>query len=221
MTFAEKVLSYYSILDLTAPLPQGIQVMNPYKDEYTYAICTSFYNKFYNDTHPRIFIAGINPGRLGGGLTGIPFTDPVKLERECQISNTLQKKTELSADFIYQVIAAYGGADKFYARYFFGAVCPLGFTKDDKNLNYYDDKTLQKNVFPFICESLENQISLGLSTDVCYCLGEGKNFEFFQKINNEYAFFKKIIPLPHPRFIMQYRRKKLQDFITLYTSLLP
>jgi hypothetical protein len=221
VTFAEKVLSYYSILDLTAPLPQGIQVMNPYKDEYTYAICTSFYNKFYNDTHPRIFIAGINPGRLGGGLTGIPFTDPVKLERECQISNTLQKKTELSADFIYQVIAAYGGADKFYARYFFGAVCPLGFTKDDKNLNYYDDKTLQKNVFPFICESLENQISLGLSTDVCYCLGEGKNFEFFQKINNEYAFFKKIIPLPHPRFIMQYRRKKLQDFITLYTSLLP
>jgi hypothetical protein len=220
VTFAEKVLAFYSTLDLSVTLPEGIQVMNPYKDAYTFQVCTSFYSKFYNDTHTRTFIAGINPGRLGGGLTGITFTDPVKLEQVCGIPNALQKKTELSADFIYQMIAAYGGADKFYTNYFFGAISPLGFTKDGKNLNYYDDKKLQEAVMPFIYKSMQKQISLGLNTEVCYCLGEGKNYEFFQKINNEYAFFKKIIPLPHPRFIMQYQRKKLREFITLYTSTL-
>ena len=38
----------------------------------------------------------------------------------------------------------------FYANYFIGAVCPLGFMKDGKNINYYDDKKLQQAVTPFI-----------------------------------------------------------------------
>jgi hypothetical protein len=36
------------------------------------------------------------------------------------------------------------------------------------------------------------------------------------KLNERYHFFEQIIPLPHPRFIMQYRRKKLDQFIQLY-----
>lgn len=216
MTFAEKVLSYYASIKLHNKLPEAIQVMNPYLDTYTFELCSAFYKKFYNDSNQRIFIAGINPGRLGGGLTGIPFTDPVKLENECGIPNTLPKRTELSADFIYQMITSYGGTAKFYSQFFFGAVCPLGFTKEGKNLNYYDQKDLEASVRPFIIESLKNQLALGLNKEICFCLGEGKNYDYFQRMNQEHSFFKQIVPLPHPRFIMQYKRKKLLGFISLY-----
>ncbi|MEQ8425836.1 MAG: DUF4918 family protein, partial [Cyclobacteriaceae bacterium] len=173
-------------------------------------------SKYYSDTHPRTFILGINPGRLGAGLTGIPFTDPVKLENDCGIPNSLSKKRELSADFIYQMIDAFGGKEKFYSKFYFGSVSPLGFTRDDKNLNYYDDPKLQHAVFPFILESLGAQIAFGLNRKVAYCLGEGKNFKFLSKLNTKEKYFDNIIPLAHPRFIMQYKRKKVHLYLDDY-----
>jgi hypothetical protein len=35
-------------------------------------------------------------------------------------------------------------------------------------------------------------------------------------LNEEYKFFKKVIPLAHPRFIMQYRRKKIAEYVNDY-----
>lgn len=197
-------------------LPKEIKVLNPYQNKLTLAYCEKFYTKYYNDSNQRSFILGINPGRFGAGLTGIPFTDPLKLEQECDIKNDLPKKRELSADFIYKMINAYGGKEKFYNHFYFGSVCPLGFTRDGKNLNYYDDPELQKAVLPFICKSLADQIQFGINTKVAYCLGEGKNFKFLTQLNEEKKYFAKIIPLSHPRFIMQYKRKKLNQFIDDY-----
>lgn len=216
MSFAEQILSFYKSLSFNNAVPAGVEVMNPYQDETTFDLCSKFYRKFYSDNSPRTFIFGINPGRLGGGVTGVPFTDPIKLEKFCGIDNTLEKKAELSADFIYQMIDAYGGTKLFYSDYFISAVCPLGFTKDGNNLNYYDDKELQKNAGQFIITSFQSQLKFPVNRDVCFCLGEGKNFEYFKKLNAEHRFFKKIIPLPHPRFIMQYKRKKVTDFINVY-----
>lgn len=216
--FSDKVLQFYNSLKLDVKLPEKVEVMNPYQDRNTFELCSRFYKKFYHDSEKRTLILGINPGRFGGGITGVPFTDPVKLETYCGITNTLQKKAELSADFIYTMIEAYGGVEKFYQHYFIGAVCPLGFTKEGKNINYYDQQDLEKAVYPFIIEAMRKQLSLGINTHVCFCLGEGKNFKFLSKLNEEYSFFKKIVPLPHPRFIMQYRRKKISDFIRLYVE---
>lgn len=190
--------------------------MNPYQNELTFSLCTKFYSKYYNTSKQRTIILGINPGRFGAGLTGIPFTDPVKLEQECGIKNNLPKKRELSADFIYQVINGYGGKEKFYDRFYFGSVSPLGFTKEGKNLNYYDDPQLQKAVLPFILKTINDQIAFGLNQETAYCLGEGKNFKFLSRLNDDHGFFKKIIPFSHPRFIMQYKRKKLQHYIDDY-----
>jgi hypothetical protein len=44
-------------------------------------ICSSFYQKYYADNKKRSLIIGINPGRFGAGVTGIPFTDPIRLKR--------------------------------------------------------------------------------------------------------------------------------------------
>jgi len=215
MTLADRILSFQKNLKLNIKLPKGVQAMNPYQDKIAFSICEKFYKKFYNDDGQRTMILGINPGRHGGGITGIPFTDPVKLE-ELGIVNDFQKKRELSADFVYQMIDAFGGAKKFYQKFYFSAISPLGFTKDDKNLNYYDIKGLPELLDKFIVECMSLQLSWGINKKVCYCLGEGENFKFLSKLNAKHFFFEDIIPLPHPRFIMQYRRKKLDQFINLY-----
>lgn len=197
-------------------MPEGVEVMNPYQDDVAFELCSQFYRKFYNDDRSRTLILGINPGRFGGGITGVPFTDPVKLEVNCGIPNALKKKVELSADFIYKMVEAYGGPEKFYGKFYISALSPLGFVKDGKNLNYYDIRQLQQAVEPFMLRSIERQVAFGANTDVCFCLGEGKNSKYLNTINDRYGFFKRIIPLAHPRFIMQYRRKTVDVFVKDY-----
>jgi hypothetical protein len=219
MTFADQVLSFYSGLEITKPLPEGVVALNPYRDHDAFSHCTKFYKKFFDDVHERTVILGINPGRHGGGITGIPFTDPVKLEI-CGIPNSFNKKSELSADFIYTMIQAYGGPEKFYRKFYFSAISPLGFTKDGKNLNYYDIRELQVSIKDFIVESLKKQMAFGITTSICYCLGEGENFKFLNRLNEELKIFRQIVPLAHPRFIMQYRRKKVGEYVDSYLKAL-
>jgi len=190
--------------------------MNPYQEDHVFELCRKFYSKYYCDQNPRRLIVGINPGRLGGGITGIPFTDPIRLAAECGIENSLSKKAELSSEFVYRMIRAYGGPEKFYCHYFISAVCPLGFVKEGKNLNYYDIRELQDSAEPFIVRALQQQLDLGFLRDRCYCLGEGKNFDYLSKLNERYQFFSQVIPLSHPRFIMQYRRKSIDSHIQTY-----
>ena len=180
--------------------------------------CISFYNKFYNDNNKRHLLIGINPGRFGGGVTGIPFTDPIRLEKICEIQNDFQKKQELSSVFIYEMIEAFGGASIFYKQFYFSAVSPLGFVKQGKNLNYYDDKILMKRIEPFVIDCMNKQIAFGLKTDVCFCIGEGENLKYLQKLNATYKWFDKIKSLSHPRFIMQYKVKRKEEFIQQYLT---
>lgn len=216
MTFADKVLLFYKNLSVDNRLPKGVGVLHPYRDDLTFDFCQRFYKRYYDDINPRIVILGINPGRFGGGLTGIPFTDPIKLEKICGIKNELPKKAELSADFIHTMMGAFGGLEKFYGKYFFNSVSPLGFTFEGKNLNYYDTPALTKSVEKFIVTSLRQQLELGISNEIAFCLGEGENFKYLNKLNTKENFFKDIIPLAHPRFIMQYKRKHLQTYIDDY-----
>jgi len=213
MTFSERTLKFYKSLHIDALLPDNIEVLNPYKDKEVIESCKSFYNKYYNDSEGRRIILGINPGRFGAGVTGIPFTDPLRLERECGIANTFKKRSELSSEFIYMLIDQMGGPDHFYKHYFIGAVSPLGFVKDNKNFNYYDSIELMRALKPFIIHNLVEQIGLGINSRKCYCLGQGKNFEYLQMINQELSLFDEIIPIPHPRWVMQYKRKDLNKIL--------
>src|SRR6185436_14632967 len=140
MYLSSQILNFLSRLHLSVRLPKGVIVMNPYRDPSAWKLCEQFYTKYFSDETARVMILGINPGRHGGGITGIPFTDPLTLENECGIPNTLKKKTELSAEFIYRMIRASGGPDSFYRGFYISALSPLGFTRAGKNLNYYDNK---------------------------------------------------------------------------------
>lgn len=215
---ATAIFDFYKGLRPNFRLPEGISVMNPYQDEVARETAKTFYEKFYSDTRPRIFIFGINPGRFGGGITGVPFTDPIRLQDSCGILNDWKKTAELSSQFIYEMIDAYGGVQAFYRDFYITAIFPLGFVRGGKNLNYYDDRELLKACEPFILRSIRRQLETIPSFDTCFCLGEGANYKQFLRLNQEHGFFKEIIPLPHPRWIMQYRRKTLSLFVDSYVE---
>lgn len=213
---ADKILAFLFNLQFPLELPLNVEVMNPFTDDETARIVNVFYKKYYNDDNPRYCIIGINPGRFGGGVTGVPFTDPIRLEKDCHIKTNLPRKQELSSVFVYDMINAFGGVEAFYNKFYFTAVCPLGFTKFGKNLNYYDEKTLADKIVPFAVECFRMQIAWGLQTSVAFCLGEGKNYKFLSTLNATYNLFDKIVPLSHPRFIMQYKLKTKDDYINKY-----
>jgi hypothetical protein len=222
MTFAEKVVSFYTLLDFTDPLPEGISIMNPFKgNRQIIPIITKFYSKFYNDSNPRHLILGINPGRFGAGVTGIPFTDSKRLSENCGLSIPGVQTYETSSVFVYDIIEAYGGTVKFYSDFYISSVVPLGFTSCNQrggvvNYNYYDSKKLTEAVYDFIVDSLKKQLEFGIGRDVCFCLGTGKNYRYIKELNNNLKLFEKIVPLEHPRFVMQYRTKYKDQYIQKY-----
>jgi len=194
----------------------GIGILYPFSDKSVLDNCKLFYEKYYADNNKRSLIIGINPGRFGAGVTGIPFTDPIRLKENCGINHPWPLKQELSSVFIYDMIAAYGSIENFYSNFYITAVSPLGFIQHNRNLNYYDNRELQTIIKPFVVDCLQQQIGFGVNTDKAFCLGDGKNYAYLSRLNDEYQFFDQIIPLSHPRFIMQYRLKKKQDYIKKY-----
>jgi len=222
MTFADKIISFNDKLEFKGQLPDNISVMNPFKENPPIKLITSgFYKKFYDDNKLRHMILGINPGRFGAGVTGIPFTDTKRLNEICGITVEGLQTHEPSSVFIYDVIKAYGGAKKFYSDFYINSVCPLGFTffnskERNVNYNYYDSKELTNACYKFIVQSIRSQIEFGIKRDVCYCMGTGKNYKFFMKLNEEEKFFDKIIPLEHPRYVIQYKMKSKQIYIDVY-----
>lgn len=209
---AQQLIRFYK--QLHPPLlPKGFGILHPQPDEKVMKVVSSFFQKFYDDNSPRKLMLGINPGRFGAGITGVNFTAPRQLTENCGIDHPWGNSSELSAEFIYDVITQYGGPAKFYGDYFIGATSPLGFIKDGKNINYYDDKKLEQAVTPFVIETIKLQLQMGFETTTCICIGGEKNYKFLNKLNDQHGFFQTIVPLPHPRFIMQYRRKKKQEYV--------
>lgn len=217
--FADKVLNFLFSMQEPFELDDDVEWLMPYADSKTKHCMEVFYKQYYGDRFKRTYILGINPGRFGAGLTGVPFTDPIRL-KQLGIQNDFPQKPELSSVFIYEMIQACGGPDLFYRQYYITSLSPLGFTKHGKNYNYYDDPHLCKTVTPFMIQSIETQIQFGANRSRVFCLGQGKNYEFLMKLNQEHGWWKQVIPLPHPRWIMQYRLKEKQRYIQEYTAAL-
>jgi hypothetical protein len=218
-TWADKLFHFYTNLQPPKNLPDNISWLCPHQQEEVRNLLTLFLRKYYFDDAERTLLLGINPGRYGAGITGINFTAPKQLRENCKIENPFSG-SELSAEFIYMMIEAYGGTKKFYRNFFISSVCPLGFVQNGKNLNYYDSKELLKTIEPFIVEDLSKLISYNVNKEKCICIGGEKNFAYLFFLNEKYHWFKHIVSVPHPRFIMQYKRKYIQDYINLYLDVL-
>jgi len=218
MAIADKILGFYKKLQPPKNLPKTVEVLNPYLLSSSWGLTKQFYQKYYSDANPRTILFGINPGRFGGGITGVPFTDPHKLETFCGIPNDFDKKQELSSKFIYEMIMAFGGPDRFYANYYISAVSPLGFVENNKNLNYYDIPNWKMLFEDYAVQMIRDQFSFPVNRNIAYAIGQGQNMKFLQEINKKHQLFKEIIPLPHPRWVMQYRLKRKQEFVDEYLN---
>ncbi len=225
--FGERVIAFNASLALDAKLPQGISVMNPFcENACATPASTDFYKKYYADNRIRGIILGINPGRFGAGITGVPFTDPKRLASECGIIlPQCPPAHEPSSEFVYAVVNAMGGPKKFYGKWYINSICPLGFTKRTAsgrqvNYNYYDDAALEAAVLPFILRTLKEQIAFGVNTAACICLGTGKNAAFMKKLNSTHNFFDEVVPLEHPRYVMQYKYANRAEYVAKYASVL-
>jgi len=216
MTISDKLKEFYFNLNPGRILPAGIEVMNPYTEPHVREVCSSFFDKYFSDNNGRTLLLGINPGRFGAGVTGITFTDPIRLEKDCGIQNDYKKRLEISSVFIYDVIRSYGGPDQFYSNFLLSAVSPLGFIRKGKNVNYYDTRELLFRLKPFIISSLKKQVAIAGNFKSVYCLGEGRNYWYLNKLNKELGLFGEIISLPHPRWIMQYRFRNKRDYVKEY-----
>ena len=227
-SFGSKVIRFNKHLHINPDtLPEGVEVLNPFRGEQAadiLRIAHQFYERFYGDRKERSLILGINPGRLGAGATGIPFTDTKRLESHCGISTDFQLH-EPSSVFVYKVIDAFGGPVSFYSSFYIGSVCPLGFVKPNAkgnlvNYNYYDDKALTEAVEPFIVKSIKAQLDFGLRTDRVFCLGTGKNTKYLKALNKKHSLFGEVIPLEHPRYVMQYKSKAVDSYVEKFIRLL-
>jgi len=224
MTIGDRIIQFNRQVEFNGQLPPGIRIMNPFKESLQVGlIVEEFYRKYYDDNNKRHLILGINPGRFGGGVTGIPFTDSKRLRDGCGINYTGKETHEPSSVFVYEVIAAFGGPAEFYKHIYINSMCPLGFTSinnagKEVNYNYYDSKELTMAVYDFMVENIRKQIAIGNYTDTCFCFGTGKNETFLRKLNDEHGFFKHIVALEHPRFIMQYKAKTKQQYIDKYIA---
>lgn len=219
--FSDNVIRFNRNMNYRGELPPGFRVINPYLDNpETLDVMERFYHKYYNDSNERRFILGINPGRYGAAVTGVPFTDTKHLESVCGIKMKSAYTHEPSAVFVHEMIKEAGGAVPFFHRFYINSLFPLAIvrqTKDGKwiNANYYDEPEIFKKTEDFMISSLKTQIEFGLDTSRIFVLGK-KNAKYVEKINKRVNLFDKLIVLEHPRYIQQYKIKDKQFFIDKY-----
>lgn len=226
ITFNKHLIEFYHFIQqYSFDLPRGIKAIQTYEGAVIENL-SSFFQEYYNDTKTRSLILGINPGRKGAGVTGIPFTDSQRLNQILGFKRDNDKKSyEPSAEFFYKAVHSYGGAKVFYNDFLVSSVSPVGFLKLNKrrnwvNYNYYDDAKLKSNCQSFIKESMDRILELPINRNKVLCLGSGKNYKELQKLNEQYKWFESIIPIEHPRYIIQYKRKVMHDYTLKYISAL-
>lgn len=218
-TWASFLYAYYMGLK-PRPLPKGFQWLHPQMQPAVQELMQVFFERYFNDSARRTLMLGINPGRFGAGVTGVNFTAPKQLTQACGIQHGFGMQSELSAEFIYEMIAAFGGPAHFYKQVFIGSVCPLGFIRAGKNINYYDDKALLQAVTPFIIDAITQLASFKTKKDKCICIGGGTNYKHLAAWNHQHGWFTEIVVVPHPRFVMQYKRKEKLRYIDMYLEAL-
>lgn len=214
-TFSAQMLFFFQQLNVPE-LPDGIEPLLPFRQPEVLKILEQFYNRYYKDSNPRILLFGINPGRLGAGKTGIGFTDPVRLKEQCGIDHDIPLKSEPSSVFMYDMIDAFGGPQKFYSHFHFTSVSPVGYVKDGLNFNYYDTPVLRKATADFVVDTIRQQVAMNSNTEVAFSIGKGTNFKILKELNKTHGFFKHIEVLPHPRWVMQYKYKTKSLYLDEY-----
>ncbi|MCB9169794.1 MAG: DUF4918 family protein [Flavobacteriales bacterium] len=222
---ADRLLEHVLSISLgRTRLPDGIAVLDPFHGPHAdevRRVVTTFHRTYYADERDRLLMLGINPGRLGAGSTGLPFTDTKRCESDLGIHVQGLRTHEPSSDLFYRVVRAAGGPHRFFGKVYVHSICPLGFVRQGPkggpvNLNYYDDRALEHAVTPLVEQWLRSLVGCGMRTDLAICIGTGKNATYFARLNERLRLFDRILAVEHPRYVMQYRARSIDSYVAKY-----
>jgi hypothetical protein len=218
ISFGHSIADFLTTVRVDIQLPIGFELLNPYGDAEVCRVVRAMCSSYYSGNGSRIGVWGINPGRFGAGVTGLSFTDPEALREDLGIDSAITGRREPSAEYVYKVIRELGGPSEFYRHFYLSALCPLGFVRNGVNINFYDDTEFADRLAPQIVNMMKTQIAFGLRTDRCVVLGTGKLRTFFEKVVRSHIHFERVDYLEHPRFIMQYKRKQIDQYVSKYVN---
>lgn len=176
-----------------------------------------FVHEYYAVPGQRTLVLGINPGRKGSGLTGVPFTDGRSLAEDCGIENEFRDARELTSQFLYQVVRSAGEVHSFFSHLCLSGIFPACLVADGRNANYYD-LIEGEALRGLVAHSLQIHRDLPDIADRLVVIGQGRHLDLISAANDRHGFFKEITALPHPRYIMQYNRARADDFIRRYVD---
>jgi hypothetical protein len=108
---------------------EGIQVLHGLARHRNDA--RRFFRTYYAGEGRRIALVGLNPGRFGGGRTGLPFLDPLAVSA---LLGGMGQGRERSARFLWGVIARLG-PERFFERVYLTNLSCLGFVRGGRNVN--------------------------------------------------------------------------------------
>lgn len=219
MTIGEEVVKFYENFGLQSTLPEGVEVHNPFDDPKKRSAIIEFCQKYYADSNGRTHILGINPSRMTATTTGVNYTDGYALKYYCGIDNEFSASRELTSDFFYRVVEKMGGADTFYKTTFAWAIMPLSVTKEGGYENYYEESLLMYLLDIILSNMAWLQTSIP-STGKAVVLGTGENKKSFGQLAGHPFGYDQVEYLPHPRWVMQYNRAKLDHYTDLYVKAL-
>ncbi|MEY2342744.1 uracil-DNA glycosylase family protein [Acidithiobacillus sp. IBUN Pt1247-S3] len=189
---------------------RGISILQdflPYR-----SIAEQFWQQYIPEPLPQTVILGLNPGRLGAGLTGIPLLDFRSLASLFPDGRLPRNDTEPSANFFHRVVQNVG-AEKFYREFYVSNVSAVGYLRDNKNCNYHELPDAAQRIVEerFVAEMAvvapKRIIALGREVEATV-----------QRLFPDGSV--RISHLPHPSWIMTYRLREAQSWVRRYTQML-
>ncbi len=210
-TFGLRVMAYYDNLERFRWVTPEVAILSPIADDERRRAMAAFCHEFYSDNQNRVFWLGINPSRVRRTSTGVPYTDGFALQEICGIPNGFNKSRELTSDFFYRFVNAYGGPEAFYRRHYAGAAFPLSILRKEKYCNYYD-RNLPDEISKSIPGMVARQAEIG-HAGVLVIVGSGQNAKILKRINDKLGIFSDVLVVEHPRYVMQYKSAELERYL--------
>lgn len=215
-TIVEDYFDFYEIFkDKYSETLEGknIKILSKFLENKNNII--EFHKRYVQPNSPKIVICGINPGRNGAGLTGIPFIDFKSLSK--MLPNIAKEESEQSAKFFYSVIQEFG-IENFYQKFHVTNISWYGFSQIDKQKNVnYDNISTEIAIFlieKFVeeMEFINPDFIIPLSKNVFY---ELKSLKERNKIKAEIG-----TRLCHPSWISTYRSNDINLWTNKYVETL-
>ena len=175
-------------------------------------IAEQFWQQYVPEPLPQTVIVGLNPGRMGAGLTGVPLLDFRSLTNLLPDARLPRNDTEPSANFFHRV-AQHIGAEKFYRQFYVSNVSAVGYLRDNKNCNYHDLPDAAQQI---VEQRFRDEMAVVAPKRI---IALGREVEAtVQRLYDDGAI--RISHLPHPSWIMTYRLREAQSWVRRYTQML-